>query len=295
MIFRSFHSWDWAIVSVILEITAIYLFSPTRIKLQWPKNQLSGGASAKWKAVRTTIEKLPSNQLGLSIVIGLGCGFVLLMITGSAPIAMLVTTSATGLSVRSFALNNRQNLEDAALTAWPDILGELQLRIGTLGSPLPNALFTAGKSADSHLNNAFVTAERSFAITGSFDIALSTLRSILQDQGTRLLTELLAVVKGAPGTDVARLVDELRQDRAAERDRESEYAAKLAGVKFARYFVIAVPVGMMMAGIGIAGFAPYRTPVGEFAIAGSVVLLIGCWSWASHLANPKKLKVKTGK
>ena len=295
MTFRSFHSWDWAIASVISEITAICLLSPIREKLHWPKKQLSSTASTRWKAVRTTIEKLPSNQLGLSIAFGLGCGFVFLLITASAPVATLATTSATGLSVRSFALKNRRNLENAALTAWPDILGELQLRIGTLGSPLPIALFTAGKSADSQLKNAFVTAERSFAITGSFDIALSTLRSVLQDQGTRLLTELLSVVKGAPGTDVARLVDELRQDRAAERDRESEYAAKLAGVKFARYFVIAVPVGMMMAGIGIAGFAPYRTPVGEFAIAGSVVLLIGCWTWASHLANPKKLRAKTGK
>ena len=295
MTFSSFRSWDLAIVSIVLEIIAIYLLSPSRVKLKRPKNQLSGATSAKWKVIRTTVEKLPSNQLGLAIAIGLGCGFVFLLITGSVPIAMLGTTAATGLSLRSFVFKNRRNLENAALTAWPDILGELQLRIGTLGSPLPVALFTAGKSADSQLKNAFVTAERSFAITGSFDIALSTLRSILQDQGTRLLTELLSVVKGAPGTDVARLLDELRQDRAAERDRESEYAAKLAGVKFARYFVIAVPIGMMMAGIAIAGVAPYRTPIGEFAVAGSVVLLIGCWTWASHLANPKKLKVKTGK
>ena len=265
--------------------------------LSAPTRRSSPAQQRSWlKRTLAPIVKTISESSTAEIA-GLGVGVMLSSVT-----ALYFTTSfllAIGVAVAVFTLwiptlakRRARRLEQGALQAWPEVLSELQLRIGALGMPLPSALFLAGSSNAGGIEAAFLAAERGFAITGSFDSALTTLVELLPDYGTELVAELLSAAQEAPGSEISRLIEDMRIDRLAERERQGEYRAKLAGVNFARYFVVAVPIGMMAAGAGIAGVAPYRSGLGIIGIAFSGTILVGCWLWASRLASPSNLYTK---
>ncbi|HEX9531014.1 MAG TPA: hypothetical protein VF954_07740, partial [Acidimicrobiales bacterium] len=61
-------------------------------------------------------------------------------------------------------------------------------------------------------------------------------------------------------------------------------AAKQAGVRFARRFVLVVPIGMAVAGLSIGtGRAAYQTAVGQVAVASGIGAVLACWLWAGRL------------
>jgi tight adherence protein B len=208
----------------------------------------------------------------------------------SSPILGSIVFAITALGgVRGLKIKKETKIRVDALRSWPLILSELQLRIGTMGAPLPNALFSSGKSAPPTISKFFHQAERNFSITGSFDSALAILSKGLNDSGTSIVTELLSVAKDAPGSDLMTLISDLQEDRQAEWDRQSEYEARLAGVRFAKYFVIIVPLGMLGAGSAIAGTGPYQSSLGQLGLVLSLLVLIATWVWASRLSDPKRL------
>lgn len=60
--------------------------------------------------------------------------------------------------------------------------------------------------------------------------------------------------------------------------------AKLTGARFARRFVIGVPVGMALAGLTIGdGRAAFATPAGQAAVVVAVALIAICWVWAGRI------------
>ena len=60
--------------------------------------------------------------------------------------------------------------------------------------------------------------------------------------------------------------------------------ARLAGARFARIFVLAVPAGMALAGMSIGdGRAAYRTGTGQIVVVVALGLVISCWVWAGRL------------
>ena len=205
--------------------------------------------------------------------------------TASPSFAVAAALGAWLVTIRAAASFEGRRLRTSAMRAWPEILGETELRVASLGSPLALSLFASSKNADLALAPAFAQAERTFAITGSLPAALSELAGLLPDGGSRYVCELLSVVGSAPGGEVARLLGELRADMAAERERTLEYSARLAGLRFARLFVFIVPAGMTLAGAGIAGISAYRSGAGRAGIAFSVVVLALCWAWASRLGR----------
>ncbi|MDA8373212.1 MAG: hypothetical protein M0Z91_02975 [Actinomycetota bacterium] len=205
--------------------------------------------------------------------------------TASLSFACVAALSGWVVTIRAAASFEDRQLRTAAMRAWPEILGETELRVASLGSPLALALFASAKSADVRLVPAFAQAERAYAITGSLPAAMSELAGLLPDGGSHYICELLSVVGTAPGGEVARLLGELGADMAAERERTLEYSARLAGLRFARLFVFIVPAGMTLAGAGIAGISAYRSGAGRAGIAFSVVVLALCWAWASRLGR----------
>jgi tight adherence protein B len=59
---------------------------------------------------------------------------------------------------------------------------------------------------------------------------------------------------------------------------------KHTGVRFARRFVLAVPVGMALAGMSVGnGRAAYGTPLGQALVATGIVMTAGCWLWAGRI------------
>jgi tight adherence protein B len=58
----------------------------------------------------------------------------------------------------------------------------------------------------------------------------------------------------------------------------------LAGVRFARRFVLLVPLGMAVAGLSIGtGRSAYETAGGQLAVAVGLLSVAGCWIWSGRL------------
>jgi tight adherence protein B len=66
----------------------------------------------------------------------------------------------------------------------------------------------------------------------------------------------------------------------ARRDARS----KQAGVRFARRFVVIVPVGMAIAGLSLGdGRDAYETPTGQVLVGVAVALIACCWIWSGRM------------
>ncbi|MET1048183.1 MAG: hypothetical protein ABWZ55_01015, partial [Acidimicrobiales bacterium] len=77
-----------------------------------------------------------------------------------------------------------------------------------------------------------------------------------------------------------RLAEDRRRDLAA-RDLAT---AKLAGARFARRFVLIVPVGMAVAGQAVGtGRAAFATPGGQLVGVVAAAMVAACWLWAGRL------------
>ena len=71
---------------------------------------------------------------------------------------------------------------------------------------------------------------------------------------------------------------------------------KYAGVRFARKFVLVVPLGMALAGMSIgAGRSAYQTPLGQVAVVIGLASIAVCWIWAGRLMRlPEEQRVFSG-
>jgi tight adherence protein B len=67
-------------------------------------------------------------------------------------------------------------------------------------------------------------------------------------------------------------------------------------VRFARRFVLIVPVGMALAGMSIGtGRAAYETPLGQLAVVLGIAAVVVCWLWAGRLMRlPEEERVLGG-
>lgn len=72
--------------------------------------------------------------------------------------------------------------------------------------------------------------------------------------------------------------------------------AKLTGVRFARLFVLLVPIGMAFVGLSIGdGRAAYASEAGQAAVLVALAMMVGCWLWAGRLLRlPDEQRVFTG-
>ena len=72
-----------------------------------------------------------------------------------------------------------------------------------------------------------------------------------------------------------------------------------AGVRFARRFVLLVPVGMALAGLSIGtGRRAYGTAAGQVLVALGIGSVAACWMWAGRLmrlpTEPRVLNLQGG-
>lgn len=72
---------------------------------------------------------------------------------------------------------------------------------------------------------------------------------------------------------------------------------KLVGVRFARRFVLIVPIGMAVAGLSIGtGRSAYQTPTGQLAVVAGIAVMGACWVWAGRLMRlPEEDRVFAGR
>lgn len=173
---------------------------------------------------------------------------------------------------------------DSAIEEWPRLLEEIRLRTGSLGRSIPQALFEAGRSGPADWRPAFVAAEREWLLTVDFDRTVAVLKQGLADPAADSVLETLLMAHEIGGTDLDSKLAELIEDRAAELQSRRDANSRLAGVRFARRFVLLVPLGMALAGLTIGtGRRAYQSAGGQVAVVVGLAAVAVCWWWSGRL------------
>jgi tight adherence protein B len=172
----------------------------------------------------------------------------------------------------------------AASEAWPRLLEDLRLLTGAAGRSIPQALFEVGRRAPVEWRPAFAAAEREWLLTTDFGGTMALLKERLADPTADVVCETLLVAHEVGGSGLDTRLEELIEDRRVDIQGRKDAASRLAGVRFARRFVLLVPLGMTLAGLSIgAGRHAYQTVGGQLAVALGLVAVAACWVWSGRL------------
>jgi tight adherence protein B len=228
----------------------------------------------------------------LLFVVGAVVGFALFG-------AVLPAVVCGGFGATSPTASRRARAERrraVARDAWPRMIEEIRLQVGALGRSVPHALFEVGRRGPEELRDAFAAAEREWLVSTDFGRTVASLQAALGDATADATLETLLVAHDIGGTDIDRRLAALAEDRVQELRGRKDAEAEQAGVRFARRFVLLVPLGMTLAGLSIGtGREAYRTSGGQFAVALGLALVAACWAWAGRLLKlPVEERVFTG-
>ena len=179
----------------------------------------------------------------------------------------------------------RRTLLDEARDAWPYLIEEMRLLTGALGRSIPVAMLEAGrKSPTAPMRAAFEAANREWQLSTDFARACAVLKESLADPTADVVCETLIVANEIGGSDLARRLAALVDDRRTDLRHRKEAQSRQSGPRFARWFVLAVPLGMALVGMSIGdGRGAYRSSGGQVAVITGMVLVAGCWMWASRI------------
>jgi tight adherence protein B len=218
--------------------------------------------------------------VALLAVVGLALG--LAVFGGPVPGLACALLAAAGPVTASRA--RRQRRREEARADWPRLIEQMRVATGALGRSVPQALFEAGRNAPPDLRSAFSAAEREWLVSTDFARTMAVLKARLADPAADAIAETLLVAHEVGGRDLDRRLAALAEDRVQELEGRKDALAKQAGARFARRFVLAVPLGMALAGASIgAGRSAYATPFGQAAVVVGVAATAACWLWAGHL------------
>ncbi len=228
------------------------------------------------------------------VLFGVGSGLAWLVFGGVvAPVAAGVAAASAPVGA---ALARRSARQQEAREAWPRMLEELRLQVVNLGRSVPQALFVVGARGPEELRPAFDAARREWVMSTDFERTLDVLRARLADATADAVCETLLIAHEVGGTDVDRRLRALVEDRIADLDGRKDALAEQAAARFARSFVLVVPLGMALVGLTIgSGRAAYQTPLGQVAVLVAFGLIAVCWVWASRMLRlPTQERVFVG-
>ena len=178
----------------------------------------------------------------------------------------------------------RANRRATANDAWPQLIEEIRVLTGAAGRSIPQALLEVGRRGPEELRSAFDAAHREWVITTDFERTVAVLKERLADPTADATCETLLVAHQIGGGDLDRRLAELAEDRRVDNLGRKDARAKQAGVRFARRFVIAVPIGMAVAGMSLGdGRASYQSASGQIMVALGLSLVALCWVWSGAM------------
>jgi tight adherence protein B len=242
------------------------------------------------------LRNVDPRQLGAAMVVlaSIGAAGAFALFGGVLP-ALVTAGFAATFPLAGFRARYRRQLE-ASQGAWPRMLEELRLLTGSVGRSIPQALFEVGRRAPAELRPAFAVAEREWLLTMDFNRTVAVLKDQLADPTADVVCETLVVAHEVGGGGIDRRLAELIEDRILDARGRKDAESKQAGVRFARRFVLLVPLGMALAGLSIGtGRAAYEAASGQLAVVAGIVAVIGCWAWSGHLMRvPGESRVFAG-
>ena len=221
-----------------------------------------------------------ASAVGALFVLG-GVGGYLLF--DAAVPALIVGFLAASFPVSAYRRRRQLRIEKAG-ESWPVLLEEMRLRTGSLGRSVPQALFEAGRRAPEEWRPAMAAAEREWLLTTDFGRTAALLKDRLADPSADAILETLLLAHEIGGTDLDSRLSDLIEDRVIDLQNRKDSATHQAGVRFARRFVLLVPLGMALAGLTIGtGRQAYATTGGQIAVAIGLVAVAACWAWSGRL------------
>jgi tight adherence protein B len=190
----------------------------------------------------------------------------------------------------------RRNRLSIAQDSWPRMIEELRLLTSSVGRSLPQALFEVGAAGPEVMRPAFAAAQREWMLTTDFERTLHVLREQLADPTCDATCETLLIAHELGGTGIDRRLADLAKDRRDDVAYRKDVRARQSGVRFARRFVLFVPLGMAAAGLSVGnGRSAYETPIGQAAVLAALVMIAACWKWAGYMLQlPSEDRVFVG-
>jgi tight adherence protein B len=220
---------------------------------------------------------------GACLVSFIGGAAACFTLFGTFPPALFGGSFAASLPLAVSRQRRRDRLE-VAREAWPRMIDELRVLTSSAGRSIPQSILEIGSSAPAELRQAFLEARREWLLTSDLDRMLGALRRQLTDPTCDAVCETLLVAAELGGSDLDQRLTVLAEDRRVDSRNRREARARQAGVRFARRFVLLVPLGMAAAGLTVgSGGAAYRTPLGQLAVLVALAVTIGCWCWAGAM------------
>ncbi len=197
------------------------------------------------------------------------------------PLAAAAFTAGAPLALyRARAERRRAEAHDA----WPRLIEEIRLLTGSVGLSIPQALLDVGRRGPAPLRPAFAAAEREWRMTTDFGRTSMVLADQLADPTADVVCETLLVAHDVGGADLEARLAALAEDRAEDLRHRKDARAAQAGVRFARRFVLAVPIGMALCGLSIGtGRRAYSTFLGQVLVVFGITAIAACWVWAGRL------------
>lgn len=234
----------------------------------------------------------PRALLAAMAVLGLvGFAFGILLFAGPLPailIGLFASTAPVGAA--------RVRLERQTRLAhqeWPALIEEIRLLTGSLGRSIPQATFEVGLRSGDGLRPAFEEAHREWLISTDFSRSLDKLKANLAHNTADVVAETLLTAHELGGGEVGTRLTALAEDRLTDQQHRRDAVARQAGVRFARWFTLIVPIGMALVGLSIGnGRSAYAEPLGQLLVAIALILTLGCWLWAGQIMRlPKEQRV----
>ncbi len=189
----------------------------------------------------------------------------------------------------------RRVRRDRARDAWPRMLEEIRLLTSSVGRSVPQALFEVGQRAPAEMQSAFKAGHREWLLSTDFEKTIAVLKSRLADATADVTFETLLIAHELGGSDLGRRLDSLIEDRIQDTQGRKDAESRQAGARFARFFVLIVPIGMALAGMSIGnGRAAYQGATGQLVVLAALAMIVGCWFWAGRVMRlPEERRVFT--
>jgi tight adherence protein B len=252
--------------------------------------------TSQWLAQAGLEDVAPREFVAVMAAMFVGGAVVAFAFFGAALPAVAGGMLATSFPAAA-ARSRRARRRAAAADAWPRLIEEIRLQTGALGASIPQALFVVGRRGPPEFRPAFAAAEREWLLTTDFARTVSVLKQRLADATADVTLETLLVAHEVGGSDLDRRLAALIDDRVQDLHGRKDARAKQAGVRFARRFVLIVPIGMAFAGLSIGtGRAAYQTPMGQAGVVAGIAVMGLCWTWAGRLMRlPEEQRVFAGR
>ena len=213
-------------------------------------------------------------------VIGTLAGY--LLFAGLLPALMIGVFSAS-MPVAAFR-HRRRARRRAAQDGWPRMIEEIRLLTGSVGRSIPQALFEVGRHGPDELRPAFEAAHREWLLSTDFGRTVDVLKDQLADPTADATLETLLIAHELGGADVGRRLEALADDRRRDTHDRKDARAKQSGARFARRFVLIVPLGMALVGMSVGtGRAAYQSGFGQVTVVVALAMVLACWIWAGRI------------